>query len=266
MVVAVAGARGGVFIYSVATVMGLLFLVAISWRERAIRVTGVAILIALLGSAAFSRWSGAVERRYTAATSALILTVAACAIARLPRMRIAAAMIAAAAYSGYATWDATYGLANRVRSSSREAASLVSRMASPSDLIVLVPNSFAISMNYYLPPRGQQLNPPSQGRVERLDFRDWREERDADEIAWLEAELRVAALEGRRVWIVAWEPMLRSLPEDAKSNHAVTSQWEMTQTVMAAYDRHYQSVQRVRFTRSSEPAVVFLGEPRQNGS
>lgn len=247
-----AGAGTGTFLYVVATAAGALVLFMI-WRgDRGVRLVATATTVALLLTATFSWFTGALESRYGVAPSALLLTLAAAAAARWRWL----GFVAAAGYVTFAALDA--GFTPPQRSSARDVAAFVASHAAPSDLVIVVPDVYAVSLNYYMPRTLQQIDAPSLGRVERIDFRHWWPGNPAP----VDTAIRTAAAARRRAWLIASEELLRSVPADLASNPIVASQWRYAQHVIATYNGHYASARPIRFTRSLEPAVIMEGTAR----
>ena len=105
-----------------------------------------------------------------------------------------------------------------VKSNARALALAVASKARPDDIVMIVPDRFAPSFNYYFPLANQQIGFPFQGRQETLYFDDWYS-RVTDPKALAASLDSISAFRARnaRVWLI----VERFLYEDSLPNGLV---------------------------------------------
>src|SRR5687768_2089198 len=104
----------------------------------------------------------------------------------------------------------TISYALGIKSNAGDLAAAVAARSEASDVIIIAPDRFASSFNYYFEPDNQQIGYPNPGRQEALFFDDWYE-RVADVRAFEAGadSIRAFRARGARVWLVTEHTMLR---------------------------------------------------------
>lgn len=251
----------------------LVVLVSVLLASTAVAASGAArrlILVAVVSLAlsfllAFR--SGGFETRYHVGPMTLMLIGASTGAAVLVRRFRSAGLIltvGAVAMAGAANVRETLPESRLPRSSARQVATILGK-ARPSDAIVIVPDTVAVAVNYYLPPRHPQFDLPSDRRADMIDFRGWTERLDdPGRRNAFERFLRAGALRGERIWIVIWQPMVGPLPplhpRDLERS-ALPAQWALGKFALGAVSGLYRPVATSRLVLSAEPMTVILCEP-----
>jgi hypothetical protein len=261
------GDRYRLFVLCVALVFLGLALLENPEARRVGAVAGLSLLFSFL----LAIRSGGFETRYHVAVATLVLiTLSAGAPAMIARRRRAGIALVAASIvaMGAIHLNAVLPNARIPRSSARDAAALLKDAASR-DLIVIVPDSVAVGVNYYLSPRSPQIDPPELGRVDTIDFRGWSERHsDPATIAAIETTIQQAAASKRRLWLVVWPPILGPGPalsrKDA-AHSAIPAQLALSARVMQSISAHYEPAAMHNLGPALEQLAVVEFKPRDNG-
>lgn len=226
----------------------------------AVRLMGAAAVLALVMAIAVSFHSAGLVTRYSLPISLLLVTVACTIFRALPAAVSAVLMVL---YVAFAVASSDYYAVGR-RSSSRATAELILAQARPDDVVMIVPDMLAGAVNYYLPPRFQQLDPPSLTRVSIVDWRGWKESfSDSSRLRAIEKRLERSRMEGRRVWLVVALGLTTAVPLESDGHSMLDLRWAFSQQIRETFDRHYAAPRLTRLLRSREGCAVTLGVPRR---
>ncbi len=254
------GVSGGAIQPLAGWMMLALFVVAMIFGTPTVRMMGGAAVLALVIAMALSLLSAGLVTRYNLPIAFLLVAVTCTIFRRVKEIAPAAFMIL---YTAFAITNSDYYAIGQ-RSASRATARLILEQSRPDDVIMIVPDTFATAVNYYLPPRFQQMDAPSLTRVRAVDFRGWdRRFSERSRIRAIDERLQKARLEGRRVWLVVWLPMMNELPPQLSGNSLLARQWSFSRDVGAVFGRHYSTPRLTRSLRAREGSAVMLGEARE---
>lgn len=246
----------------VATVALLMIVVAIS--RRGTRNVTIGVVVALGVALGLAFFTGALVMRYNSAIGVMFAITFTTAL-DVVRNRMAAAATAILVVTGYLAFTLSTGYFQSVgsRSASRAAAMVIVAQAHPDDVVILLPDSIGVAINYYLPARWKQIDPPLRGRAELLDFRQWKPQLAAAESSSsAEVFLDEASRNHQRAWLVIHAPLRQPLPATEARLAMPGKQWTYAQTVVSAFtDRYYVVGQPLNFLDFREGLVVMLGQP-----
>jgi hypothetical protein len=141
-----------------------------------------------------------------------------------------------------------FALIPTTRSNAREAGQAVAAAVQPNDLVIVAPEWYAPSFNYYFPPIAEQIDYPNPGRSGLLDFADVRTKAlDTTTTIRLMNTISSARESGRRVWLVTARRYLRYVDE------------ELPKLTTEQQRSRYTSVLRVKEARDA--LVSAYGQP-----
>ena len=158
------------------------------------------------------------------------------------------------------------------RSNSQSVAASVEQAARPSDVIIVVPEWIAPSLNHYYHSAVNQLDFPSFGRLDSIDFADlWNRFADPRPLERVRREI-VAAREGKsRVWLIVDRQSLKPLSADKLARADKPGQYAIIASVRA---RQIEQMLIAEFGNATpvnpvsskppryEELLVFLFSPR----
>lgn len=132
------------------------------------------------------------------------------------------------------------------RSNSQTLAASVELATRPSDVIIVVPDWIAPSFNHYYHSSVYQIDFPSLGRLESIDFVDvWDRFADPRAIERVEREIEAAKRDKRRVWLIVDRHSLKPLSAEDE--------------VRAARPGEYALMSRVRAIQIQQMLVTEFG-------
>lgn len=253
------GVSGGTFQPLGGWLMLALFVAAMIFGTAVIRMMGAAAALALIIAVGLSFRSAGLVTRYNLAIAFLLVAVTCTIFRALPAIAPAAFMIL---YGAFAITNSDYYAIGQ-RSASRSTAELILAESRPDDVVMIVPDTFATAVNYYLPPHFQQLDLPSLTRVGAVDFRGWGARfSEPSRIRAIDDRLKAVRHQGRRVWLIVWLPTMNALPPALAGNSMLRRQWNFSRKVREAFNHHYAMPRRTRSLRAREGCAVMLGAPK----
>jgi hypothetical protein len=153
------------------------------------------------------------------------------------------------------------------RSSSEVVARFLEREAKPGDLIVTIPDSIAVSINYYLPAQYDQIDLPELERVDRIDFAGW-PQRFEDRLRWraFSDRLTKAASSGRPLWLI-FSPAVIHVPDNRSATELAATmlpdQAAMAEFAIHTIQREYNVLETHGSPSAYEPMIVTRWIPKQ---
>ena len=153
-----------------------------------------------------------------------------------------------------------------LRSSTEITARFLEGQAASRDVIVTIPDSIAVSLNYYLPMHYTQIDLPELDRVEIIDFAGW-PQRFSDRSRW-NAFAEIVARAGRdrrQLWVVLAPGVIR-LPENRSAAELATTmlpaQAAMADFALSAIRRDYTAADSHAVASVYESMVVTRWIPK----
>jgi hypothetical protein len=219
-------------------------------RDRRATVVALAGALALVLAYLGARWTAAFRTRYNIGAitaSAIVVGAGVGTLLQAGRWWVRGVGLAALALVLGVQLRANRAEQKKIRSDAREVARILLEHAGASDLVVTIPDVFAVPLNYYLPPGLTQLDLPELGRVDAVDWRGWPDRLSDEALAErFEHEVERAAQEGRALWLVCWAPLRGGLPRIPISELFQTvlpKQWALAYRSFHAIDDRYLRIE-----------------------